>query len=94
MKHLGRVCLSVLSVTFLINSSAVSAIDSADVAKQTIVTEGGKEAINTALKVAKSRPALSVAAGITCVACIPVAGVVASPGLCVACGILVAKVLG
>jgi len=37
---------------------------------------------------------LSIAAGITCIACVPVAGVAASPGMCIACGILIAKTLG
>ena len=59
-----------------------------------IGSEGGKEALNQALKVARSKPALSVAAGITCVACLPAAGAAASPGLCIGCGILLAKVIG
>ena len=45
--------------------------------KVQIGSEGGKEA-------------LTVAAEITCVVCLPAAG----PGLCIACGILIAKVIG
>jgi len=37
---------------------------------------------------------LSVAANITCLACVPVAGAAASLGLCISCGILIAKTLG
>ena len=43
---------------------------------------------------AKSRPAISAATTIVCLASIPAAGAVASPGLCIACGILVAKPFG
>jgi hypothetical protein len=94
LNHLSKVGMSMLSVSFLLGSSPASAIDSADAAAQTVASEGGKEALNMALKIAKSKPALSVAAGITCIACVPVAGVAASPGLCIACGILIAKTLG
>jgi uncharacterized Tic20 family protein len=94
LNHLSKVGMSMLSVSLLLGPSPVSAIDSADAAVQAVASEGGKEALNMALKVAKSKPALSVAAGITCIACIPVAGVAASPGLCIACGILIAKTLG
>jgi hypothetical protein len=41
---------------------------------------------------ARSKPA--VAAGITCITCLPAAGTASSPGLCFACGILIAKVMG
>jgi hypothetical protein len=88
LNHLSKVGMSMLSVSLLLGSSPASAIDSA------VASEGGKEALNMTLKIAKSKPALSVAAGITCIACIPVAGVAASPGLCIACGILIAKTLG
>jgi len=94
LNHLSKVGMSMLSVSLLLGPSPVSAIDSADAAAQAVASEGGKETLNMALKVAKSKPALSVAAGITCIACIPVAGVAASPGLCIACGILIAKTLG
>ena len=94
LNHLSKVGMSMLSVSLLLGSSPALAINSADAAAQTVASEGGKEALSTALKIAKSKPALSVAAGITCIACIPVAGVAASPGLCIACGILIAKTLG
>jgi uncharacterized Tic20 family protein len=94
LNHLSKVGMSMLSVSLLLGSSPALAINSADAAAQTVASEGGKEALNMALKIAKSKPALSVAAGITCIACIPVAGVAASPGLCIACGILIAKTLG
>jgi uncharacterized Tic20 family protein len=94
LNHLSKVGMSMLSISLLLGSSPALAINSADAAAQTVASEGGKEALNMALKIAKSKPALSVAAGITCIACIPVAGVAASPGLCIACGILIAKTLG
>jgi len=94
LNHLSKVGMSMLSVSFLLGSSPASAIDSADAAAQAVASEGGKEALSTAFKIARSKPALSVAAGITCIACVPVAGVAASPGLCIACGILIAKTLG
>jgi hypothetical protein len=91
LNHLSKVGMSLLSVSLLLGSSSASA---ADVATQAVTSEGGKEALNAALKLARSKPALSIAAGITCIACVPVAGVVASPGMCIACGILIAKTLG
>ena len=94
LNHLGKVGMSLLSVGLLLGSSRASAIDSADAAAQAVASEGGKEALNAALKLARSKPALSVATGITCLACVPVAGAGASPGLCIACGILIAKTLG
>jgi hypothetical protein len=91
LNHLSKVGISLLSVSLLLGSSSASA---ADVAAQAVTSEGGKEALNAALKLARSKPALSIAAGITCIACVPVAGVAASPGMCIACGILIAKTLG
>ena len=57
-------------------------------------SEGAKEALNQALKVARSKPALTVAAEINCAACTPVAGATASPALFIACGILLARAIG
>ena len=91
LNHLSKVGISLLSVSLLLGSSSASA---ADVAAQAVTSEGGKEALNAALKLARGKPALSIAAGITCIACVPVAGVAASPGMCIACGILIAKTLG
>ena len=94
LNHLSKVGISLLSASLLLVSSSASAADSADAAAQVIASEGGKEALNAALKLARSKPALSIAAGITCIACVPIAGVAASPGMCIACGILIAKTLG
>ena len=70
----------------------------ADAVTQVMGTESGeqvgKEALNAALKAARSKPAMSIATGIVCVSCVPVAGAVASPGMCIACGILIAKTFG
>lgn len=96
LKKLGQIGLSLFSVALVIGSSGASAgaVDAADAAKDVVGSKGGKEALNQALKVARSKPALSIAAGITCIACMPAAGVAVSPSMCVACGILIAKTLG
>ena len=96
LRHLGKVAIAFLSAGIMVSPSG--AIDPVDAASQAIGAEGGREAaksvLNSALKVAKSKPALSTATGIVCLACIPVAGAAASPGLCIACGILIAKTFG
>jgi hypothetical protein len=71
----------------------ISPAGASDAAKDVVGAEGGKAALNEALKVARSKPAWSVAAGIVCLGCIPAAGIVASPAMYIACGILVAKVI-
>lgn len=93
LKRTGQVGLAILSASMVL-SPAAGAVDAADSAKEVVGSEGGKAALNEALKIARSKPALTVAAGITCVACLPAAGAAASPGLCIACGILIAKVVG
>jgi hypothetical protein len=93
VRHVGKVtvtCLSLVAVATL-SSATAAALDNSTII---VNSEAGKSVLNEALKVTRSKPALSVAAVITCVACIPVAGVVASPAMCVACGILIAKVIG
>ena len=96
LNKLGQIGISLFSAALVIGSAGApaAAVDAADAAKDVVGSEGGKEALNQALKVARSKPALSIAAGITCIACMPVAGVAASPSMCVACGILIAKTLG
>jgi hypothetical protein len=89
-RHVGNVALACLSVVFL--APAGGAIDSNTTVA--VNNEAAKTALSEALKVTRSKPALSLAAMITCVACAPVAGAAASPALCVACGILIAKVIG
>lgn len=89
VKHLGNVAIAGLSLVFL---SPAGAIDPN--ATTTINNEASKTALNEALKVSRSKPALSLAAVITCCACIPLAGIAASPTMCIACGILIAKVIG
>jgi hypothetical protein len=94
-KKVGKVALSVLSTAVVIGAAtpAAEAVNATEAAKGIVGSEGGKVALNEALKVARGKPALSVAASIVCLACIPVAGAAASPGLCIACGILIAKVI-
>ena len=96
LNHLGKVGMAIVTVCLM--SSPALAVDHADAASQVIGTEGGKkvtkEALDAALKMAKSKPAMTTATGIVCLACIPAAGAAASPGLCIACGILIAKTFG
>ena len=94
--YLGNVAMAIITISLM--RSPASAIDPVEAANQAVGSEGGKEAakraLEGALKVAKSKPALSTATGIVCLACVPVAGAAASPGLCIACGILIAKTFG
>ena len=92
LNHLTRVGIAALSLVFI--QTPVSAVEPLDAVQEVSGSEGAKEALNEALKVARSKPALSVAGVIVCGACLPVAGAAASPALCVACGILIAKVVG
>ena len=94
INHLGRVSLALVSFALMSTPSVAAAAEPVELAGQALGNEGAKEALNVALKVARSKPALSTATGIVCLACIPVAGVAASPGMCVACGILIAKTIG
>lgn len=94
LKHLGNVGMAIVSLSLMTSPALAASLDPAETAAQVVASEGGKEALNAALKVARSKPALSVATAITCIACVPVAGAAASPGLCVACGILIAKTFG
>ena len=96
LKHLGNVCMAFVSLCLI--TSPVSALDPVKTSNQVIGSEGGtkatKAAIDTALTVAKSKPAMTTATAIVCLACIPLAGAAASPGMCIACGILIAKTFG
>lgn len=92
INHLGRVSLALVSVA-LMSPPAVAA-EPVELAGQALGAEGAKEVLNAALKMARSKPAMSTATGIVCLACVPIAGVASSPGMCVACGILIAKTFG
>lgn len=92
LKHLGSVGMAALS--FSLMAPSASAIDPAEAAGQVVASEGGKAALNSALKVARSKPSMVAATTVVCVSCIPVAGVCASASMCVACGIMIAKTLG
>ena len=96
LKHLGNVAMAAVSLSLI--SAPAKAIEPTQAAEQVLATEGGraaaKEALNSALAVARSKPAMAVATTIVCGACVPIAGACASPGICIACGILVAKTLG
>jgi hypothetical protein len=70
--------MSLLYVGLFLGLSSASIIDS----------------VNAALKVAQNKSALSIAANITCIACILIVGATTSPNLCIACRVLIAKTLG
>ena len=96
LNHLGNIGMAFITLTLMTSPSL--AVDPTEAANQAIGAEGGrkaaKEALDAAIKMAKSKPAMTSATGIVCLACIPVAGAAASPGLCIACGILIAKTFG
>ena len=85
-------------VSLTLMTSPVSAIEPVEAANQVIGSEGGRKATKTVIDniliAGHSKPAMTAATVIVCIACIPLAGAAASPGLCIACGILVAKTLG
>lgn len=85
---------AVITLATIPATNSVSANDIQPVPLSNSTLEGGKEAINAVLSGARKKPALGVAAAITCLACAPAAAVPASASMCVACGILLAKVLG
>ena len=91
-KHLGRVGLAL--GTFVFMTPRALSIDASEAAKQVVASEGGKEVLNAALKIARSKPSISMAASIACLACVPAAGVAYSPAMCIACGILIRETLG
>ena len=96
INHLGHVSLALVSAVLI--STPATASEPVEVVGQVLGNEGGKaaakEALNAALKAARSKPAMTTATGIVCLACVPAAGAAASPAMCVACGILIAKTLG
>lgn len=96
LKHLGRVGIAIITTNLIVFPSL--ALDQAEAASQVIGSEGGKESakavLNGALKAARSKPAMTTATAIVCISCVPAAGAAASPGLCIACGILIAKTFG
>ena len=96
LKHLGNVAMAAVSLSLI--TAPATAIEPIQAAEQVLSTEGdravAKKDLNSALKVARSKPAMAVATTIVCGAYIPIADACASPGICIACGILVAKTLG
>jgi hypothetical protein len=105
LKHIGKVGMAIFYLAVMTSPMAFAAIDSSEAAEQVLGSEGaaeaakaalkaGKAAMNSALKAANSKPAMTGATVIVCLACVPLAGAAASPGMCIACGILIAKTLG
>ena len=96
-KKVARIGFKAASIAIIIGSSGVApagAVDPSEAAKGVLGTESGKEALNQALKLSRTKPALTLATAITCLACAPAAGVGASASMCIACGILIAKTFG
>ena len=96
LRHLGRIAVSAVPVSLM--TGRILAVDPAEAAVKVMATEGGqetaKQALKSALKGAHSKPTMTVATTIACVACVPIAVAVASPGVYIACSILIAKTLG
>jgi|JI71714CRNA_FD_contig_123_62179_length_1440_multi_7_in_0_out_1_2 hypothetical protein len=98
LKHIGKVGMAIFYLAVMTSPMAFAAIDSSEAVEQVLGSEGAAEAakaaMNSALKAANSKPAMTGATVIVCLACVPLAGAAASPGMCIACGILIAKTLG
>ena len=96
LKHFSAIGMAILTSSLMVSSSF--ALDNVETATNIAASEGSKEAtkkaLDSALKLARTKPAMSTATGIVCLACIPLGGAAVSPGLCVACGILIAKTFG
>jgi hypothetical protein len=92
LRYFGKISLAIISASLMVPTAI--AVDPLEASSSVLASEGGKTALNEALKVARSKPALSGAAAVVCLACIPVAGAAPATSLCIACGILIAKVLG
>ena len=71
LKGIGKTSLSLLSAASIIGSYGASAADNTEAAKTLLGEEGSKKAFNEALKMAKGKPAMSVASDIICLACNP-----------------------
>jgi hypothetical protein len=80
---------AIIFATLLVNAN-----EKVEIAEAIIGSKGDKETIHTVLKVARSKPVLSITAGIICLACPLAVGTSASTLMCVACGILLSKVIG
>lgn len=98
LKHIGKVGMAIFYLTVMTSPMAFAAVDPSEAVEQVLGSQGaaeaGKAAMNSALKAANSKPAMTAATAIVCLACVPLAGAAASPGMCIACGILIAKTLG
>lgn len=98
LKHLGNVCMAIISLSLITSPVFAADFSNSEAASQVLGSEGSKkvtkEVIDAALKMAKSKPAMTTATVIVCFSCIPVAGTAASTSLCIACGILIAKTFG
>lgn len=85
LNKLAQITLRLASAAFIIG--AAGALDASDAVKETLGSEGGKEVLTEALKVARGKPALALAAVIVCIGCFPAAGVAGSASMCIVCGI-------
>lgn len=99
ISHLGRVSLALISVALIVTpGNASTTSEPLELVGESLGNEGGrqaaKEAMNSNLKMAKSKPNMTLATRIICVSCVPAAGASASPAVCIACKILIAKTLG
>ena len=65
VKHLKKIAKGVYVAIATTPRPPGIAANEAEIANEVIASEGGKEAINAALRVAKSKPALSITTSIT-----------------------------
>ena len=96
LNHLGAVAMAIVTSSLMVSRSL--AVDHVEAAGNVIGSEGSQEAtkkaLDSTLKLARSKPAMFTATSIVCLACIPASSAAVSPGLCIACGILIAKTFG
>ena len=95
LNHLGKVGMAV--ITFNLMASSLLAVDPPEITTHVVGAEGIKQVLkqvlNGALKITKSKLITSAAIFAVCVPCISTLGAVASPGLCIACWILITKTI-
>jgi hypothetical protein len=98
LNRLAKSTLAIVSGAFVLSAPtqalALEPTELVETAEAVANTQVSKEIVSSALKVMRSRPALSLATSIVCISCAPVVGTATSASLCIACGILIAKTIG
>ncbi len=105
VKYLGSLTIVFFCANFLLSPAPALAIDlivekggkkalkqpAIAVAGGLVGSHPGKKIISQALTTIRSKSAQVFANAIVCLSCVPVAGVTASPVMCLACALLISK---